>query len=76
MILEKDSSKAMWESMKHKFHGNTRVNRAQLQALRKEFESLKMKEGEKVNEYLSRTLAIVNPMKIHGEKMQEQVVHG
>lgn len=27
-----------------------------------------------MNEYLARTLAIVNHMKMHGERMQEQVV--
>lgn len=74
MILDKDSSKAIWESMKRKYHGNTKVKRAQLQYLRGEFESLKMKEGKKVNDYLARALAIVNRMKMHGERIEEQVV--
>lgn len=33
-----------------------------------------MKEGEKVNQYLVRTLTIVSRMKMHGETMQEQLV--
>nr|GEX61724.1 copia-type polyprotein [Tanacetum cinerariifolium] len=36
----------LWESMKKKYQGNQRVQRAQLQALRREFEILEMKEGE------------------------------
>lgn len=42
-ILEKDTAKDIWDSMKHKYQGTTRVKRAQLQALRKEFEILHMK---------------------------------
>ncbi len=60
--------------MKQKFQGSTRVKHAQLQALRREFEVLQMKEGEKVNEYFSMTLAIANKMKIHGDKMERVVV--
>ncbi|GMI84330.1 hypothetical protein HRI_002102300 [Hibiscus trionum] len=62
-ILNKDTAQSIWDSMKRKFHGTTRVKRAQLQALRKEFETLQMKAGESVNEYIARTLIIVNKMK-------------
>ena len=39
-----------------KFQENTRVKRAQLQALCKDFETLHMKEGETVSDFFSRTL--------------------
>ncbi|CAL9001413.1 unnamed protein product [Prunus brigantina] len=35
-ILEKDIAKEIWDSMKKKYQGTTRVKHAQLQALRKE----------------------------------------
>jgi hypothetical protein len=60
--------------MAKKFQGFTRVKRAQLQALRREFEMLRMKEEESVNDYFSRVLAIVNKMKIQGETMEERIV--
>ena len=69
-ILDKRSSKSIWDSMKQKYQGSTRVKRAQLRALRREFEVLQMKEGEKVDQYFSWTLTIVNKMKAHGEKME------
>lgn len=68
-ILDKGTSKAIWESMKQKYHSSTKVRRAQLQVLRKEFETLSMKEGERVDSYLSRTLTVANKMKTHGEKV-------
>ncbi|KAL5568948.1 hypothetical protein UlMin_025523 [Ulmus minor] len=54
--------------------GSTRVKRAQLQALLKEFEVLQMKEGESVDAYFTRTFIIANKMKIHGENMQQVVI--
>lgn len=75
-ILDKGSAKAIWESMRQKYQGSTKVRRAQLQALSREFEVLSMKEGEKVDKYVSRTLTIVNKMKSHGEQMQQSAVVG
>jgi len=39
--------------MKRKYQGSTKLTRAQLQALRSEFEALAKKEGESVNEYFA-----------------------
>ena len=39
-ILNRDTAKHIWDSMKQKYRGSTRVKRAQLQALRKKFEVL------------------------------------
>jgi hypothetical protein len=73
-ILNKETAKNIWDSMRQKYQGSTKVKRAQLQALRREFEILGMKEGEKVDEYFARTLTIANKMKAHGERMEENVV--
>nr|GFC96374.1 retrovirus-related Pol polyprotein from transposon TNT 1-94 [Tanacetum cinerariifolium] len=70
-ILQKDTSAQLWESMKKKYQGNQRVQRAQLQALRREFEILEMKEGETVTDYISRVMAIVNNMGNNGEILKE-----
>ena len=50
------------------------MKRAQRQALRKEFEILQMREGEKVDEYFARTLTIVNKLKVNDENMSQVVV--
>jgi hypothetical protein len=73
-ILDKRSAKSIWDSMRQKYQGSTRVKRAQLQALRREFEVLQMKEGEKVDEYFARTLTIVNKMRVHGETMEQVTI--
>ncbi|RVW23483.1 Retrovirus-related Pol polyprotein from transposon TNT 1-94 [Vitis vinifera] len=73
-ILNKETGKHIWDSMKQKYQGSTRVKRAQLQALRREIEVLQMKEGESVDEYFAQTLTIANKMKIHGESMKQVVI--
>ncbi|GAU24937.1 hypothetical protein TSUD_311720 [Trifolium subterraneum] len=74
-ILDRSTSRQIWESMRQKFQGSNRVKRAQLQTLRREFEVLWMKEDESVNDFFSRTLVIANKMTAHGESLdQSQIV--
>ncbi|KAB2626152.1 hypothetical protein D8674_017812 [Pyrus ussuriensis x Pyrus communis] len=42
-MLEKDTSKKIWDSMKTKYEGNARVKHSTPQALRRDFETLEMK---------------------------------
>ncbi|PNX69581.1 retrovirus-related Pol polyprotein from transposon TNT 1-94 [Trifolium pratense] len=73
-ILDRNSSKSIWDAMRRKYQGSTKVKRAQLQALKREFEVFEMKEGESVEDYFSRTLAIANRMSAQGERLQEVAV--
>ena len=66
-IINKDTTKSIWDSLKQKYQSTTRVKHTHSQALRKEFESLQTEVGESVNEYFARTLTIVNKMKANGE---------
>ncbi|PNY00931.1 retrovirus-related Pol polyprotein from transposon TNT 1-94 [Trifolium pratense] len=70
-ILSKDTAKEIWDSMRQKYQGSSKVKRAQLQALRKEYETLNMKIGESIEDYFCRTLTIANKMKMHGEIMTQ-----
>ncbi|XP_057511705.1 uncharacterized protein LOC130793845 [Actinidia eriantha] len=71
---EDQKLKDLKDSMRLKYQGSTKVKRAQLQDLRREFKILGMKEGEKVDGYFSRTLTIANKMKAHGERMEQSVI--
>ncbi|KAK2361395.1 hypothetical protein QL285_086549 [Trifolium repens] len=73
-ILVRDTAKDIWDAMKRKYQGSTKVKRAQLQSLRREFEVLAMGESESVNEYFARTLAIANRMTAHGERVEQVMV--
>ncbi|KAI9177224.1 hypothetical protein LWI28_012510 [Acer negundo] len=73
-ILEKNTSKQIWDSMKRKYEGNVRVKRSILQALRKEFETLEMKTGENITGYFARVMTVANKMRIYGEQMQDVTI--
>jgi len=73
-ILVNDSAKDILDAMRRKYQGSTKVKRAQLQALRKEFEILAMKEGETIDDYFTRTLSIANKMTTNAEKMDQTLV--
>ncbi|XP_071740806.1 uncharacterized protein [Rutidosis leptorrhynchoides] len=61
-ITQKDTSKQIWDAMKMKYHGNTRVKRAQLQCLRRD-------SGETITMYFGRIMVIANDMRNYGEDM-------
>ncbi|XP_030938351.1 uncharacterized protein LOC115963486 [Quercus lobata] len=60
--------------MKKKYEGSARVKHAQLQALRRDFETLQIKDGEFVTSYCARTMEISNKMRFHGEKMEDVTI--
>lgn len=70
-ILDRRTSKIIWESMKRKFEGNDRVKKSLLQKLRRDFEVLEMKESESVKEYFTRVLAVINQMRSNEETMND-----
>ncbi|CAJ2647424.1 unnamed protein product [Trifolium pratense] len=73
-ILTRGTAKEIWDSMRQKYCGSTKVKRAQLQALRKEFEMLNMRIGESIDEYFSRTLSIANKMTSHGDTITQSTI--
>lgn len=70
------SSKDIWDSMKKKFQGSAKAKKTQLQALRADFETLQMKSGESISDYLSRTMAIANKLRIYGEQIDDSIIVG
>jgi hypothetical protein len=64
----------IWDAMKCKYQGSTKVKRSQLQVLCREFEVLAMQDSESVDVYFSRTLAIANRMTSHGERVEQVMV--
>lgn len=70
-MTHKDTTKQIWDSMKNKYQGNVRVKKAHLQRLRREFETLEMKDDEGVTEYFGRVMTVSNEMRNLGEEMTD-----
>lgn len=45
-----------------------------LQTLRREYENLKMKDSEKMNDYFSRVMEIVNQIRIYGDSISDEKI--
>lgn len=54
------------EILQEKFEGSDKVKAVKLQTLRRQFKNLQIKESEKVKEYFSRVIEIVNQMRTYG----------
>ncbi|GKC21964.1 retrovirus-related pol polyprotein from transposon TNT 1-94 [Tanacetum coccineum] len=72
-IASANTSNQAWEILKQEFLGDKKVITVKLQTLRREFETLKMKDKESVQDYLSRVSGIVNQMKSYGENVTDEV---
>ena len=48
--------------------------RIKLQSLRREFENLKMKEEEAMQDYFSRVMEVVNQLRTYGEDVTAQKI--
>lgn len=57
-ILNKDTGKDIWDSMKQNYQGSTKVKRAQLQALRREWEILGMRREKQLMNTLQKPLPL------------------
>ncbi|XP_047163139.1 uncharacterized protein LOC124832863 [Vigna umbellata] len=74
IIIQKETSKQLWDSMKIKCQGNARVQRAQLQRLGRAFELLEMKVGETVNDYIARVMVVAVDMRNYREDMTNTTI--
>uniref|UniRef100_A0A0D3AKC8 DUF4219 domain-containing protein n=1 Tax=Brassica oleracea var. oleracea TaxID=109376 RepID=A0A0D3AKC8_BRAOL len=73
-ILDRKTSKIIWESLKKKFGGNERVKRSLLQTLRRDFEVLVMKNEETIDDYFKRMMIVSNKMRSNGEEMSDSKI--
>ncbi|XP_060179238.1 uncharacterized protein LOC132609336 [Lycium barbarum] len=69
-----ETAKQAWESLEAEVCGDEKVRTINLQTLRREFQNLKMIESEKINEYCTRVMNIVNEMRNHGDEISDQQV--
>ena len=75
MIFEKiahaTSAKGAWDILMNTYRGVEKVKKVRLQTMRRQLELLQMTKTEKVADYFSRTLVLVNQMKSNGETISD-----
>jgi RNase H-fold protein (predicted Holliday junction resolvase) len=73
-ILDRRTSKIVWDSLKSKFGGNAKVKKSLLNTLRRDFEILQMKQSESITEYFAKVTSVANQMRSNGEIMPDTKV--
>ncbi|KAL8132344.1 hypothetical protein AgCh_008002 [Apium graveolens] len=66
------TSKEAWSTLNTTYKGEHKVKMIRLQALRGEFELLRMKETESVEDYFNRVVSISNQLMVNGEELKDQ----
>ncbi|KAD4177952.1 hypothetical protein E3N88_26543 [Mikania micrantha] len=59
-VAKKKTAKEVWDSLKVRFIGAERVQKARLHTLKSEFESLRMKDGETIDEYAGKLSGMIS----------------
>nr|XP_028952720.1 uncharacterized protein LOC114822507 [Malus domestica] len=62
-LQNEKTAKGAWEILRREFRGDKKVRAVKLQAIRAEFEYLRMHDGEPLDDYLARFFEIVNNLK-------------
>ena len=73
-IMACETPKEVWEKLKEEFDGSDRVKAVKLLTLKREFEMLRMKEGDTVKEYSAKLIEIVNKVRLFGETFPDSRV--
>ncbi|KAJ0093419.1 hypothetical protein Patl1_27083 [Pistacia atlantica] len=63
-----------WMTLQTVYKGSSKVITVKLQSLRRDFETLHMKNGESGHDYLSRVDAIVNQMRTYAAEVSDQTI--
>ncbi|XP_021985474.1 uncharacterized protein LOC110881562 [Helianthus annuus] len=71
-IANSKTAKEAWNILHKAYRGERRVKTVKLQTLRCEFDALRMKDSESVEEYVNRTTVIVNQLRLNEEDVPEQ----
>ncbi|XP_010462955.1 PREDICTED: uncharacterized protein LOC104743593 [Camelina sativa] len=74
-IAPAKSSKEAWDSLQTEFQGTPQVRLIKLQSLRREYENLKMNEGDNIKVFTEKLIDLGNQLRVHGEeKTDYQIV--
>ncbi|KAL0397757.1 UNVERIFIED_CONTAM: hypothetical protein Scaly_0224100 [Sesamum calycinum] len=68
------SAKEAWSILQKEYQGSAKVRIIKLQTLRRDFENMKMKDSETIDEYYTKVRELVNQLKAYGRNIPEKRV--
>nr|GEX10715.1 zinc finger, CCHC-type [Tanacetum cinerariifolium] len=73
-VAKHNNAKDVWESIKVRYIGAERVQKARLKILRNELEILKMNDNESINDFAGKINGIVAKFKSLGSSIEEEMI--
>ncbi|XP_076945954.1 uncharacterized protein LOC143617207 [Bidens hawaiensis] len=73
-VAKNKTAKEVWDSLKNRYLGADRVQQARVATLKREIDSLRMKEGETVDEFTGKLSELVSKLNSLGTIMEEGVL--
>ncbi|CAL8998207.1 unnamed protein product [Prunus brigantina] len=70
-IRNEKTAKGAWDVLRREFRGDKKLRAVKLQAVRADFEYMRMTDGESLDSYLARFFGTVNNLKSLGEDVTE-----
>lgn len=67
-------SKQAWDILQTAYQGMEKVKIAKLQMLRRDFETIYMKESDTIESFFTQIIGLVNQIRTHGENLEERRV--
>ena len=73
-VAAKTNAKKSWDTLETSYEGLDKVRTSKLDILRRDFESLSMKDLENVDTFYTRVIGLINLLKSHGEAIEDRMV--
>lgn len=73
-VAKKKTAQEVWESLKTRYLGADRVQKARLHTLKSEFESLRMKDGETIDEFTGKLSGMISKYNSLGATLEDSVL--
>ena len=65
-----NTAKQAWDTLETAYQGLDKVRTSKLQILRRDFESLLMKDIESIDSFYTRVISLINQLKYHGDNIE------
>jgi len=73
-VSKKRTAKEIWEALKVRYLGATRVQKARLHTLKSDFEALRMKDGETIDEFSGKLSGMVSKYSSLGATLEDNIL--
>ena len=73
-IAAKTNAKQAWDTLETSYQGLDKVKNSKLHTLRRDFESLPMKETNSMDSFYTRVVGLINQLKYNGENIEDKRV--